>query len=133
LIAYSLGILDSEQMDFCPRLINKFWDEEFNKEFEYGDYELLDEYLMETYQNVDDWEQMTFYNIDSFKNEKYDCNSIIIQLTKPLNEYWEEIVVRRIKKFFEVDTCDEWCKDSNRKMTGLYLVDGDDNIIKEYK
>ena len=106
-----------------------FWEEEFNSERKdyYDNYELKDEYLMETYQVVDDWEQMTFYLMTD------DCNSLAIQLVKPLNEYWEEIIIRRIKKFFHVRPCKyDWTLPKNGKLLDLYLIDSNGNRIKDY-
>lgn len=133
LVSYALGTLDNVQMelgDFHGEYeMELFWDEEFDshrKDY-YDDYELKDEYLMETYQEVDDWEQVTFYHMAE------DCNSLAIQLVEPLNEFWEEIVIRRIKKFFDVHPCRyDWTLPENGKLLGLYLVDSDGNIIKNY-
>lgn len=133
LISYSLGTLDSVQMEFSDfhgdYEMDLFWEEEFNSERRdyYDDYELKDEYLMETYQDVDDWEQMTFYHMTD------GCNSLAVQLVKPLNEYWEEIVIRRIKKFFDVHPCRyDWTLPKNGELLDLYLVDSNGNRIKSY-
>lgn len=133
LISYSLGILDHVQMEMDSfhgdYEMDLFWEEEFNsmrKDY-YDDYELKDEYLMETYQDVDDWEQMTFYHM------AYDCNSLAIQLVKPLSKYWEEIIIRRIKKFFEERPCRyPWTLPKNGELLDLYLVDSNGNRIKDY-
>ena len=134
LISYSLGILDHIQMDLGnfhgDYEMNLFWEEEFNSEriaSYYDDYELKDEYLMETYQEVDDWEQMTFYHMDG------DLNSLAIQLVKPLSHYWEEIVIRRIKKFFEIKPCEyKWTLPDDAELLDLYLIDSNRNRIKNY-
>ena len=134
LISYALGTLDNVQMEMSDfhgsYEMDLFWEEEFNSEKKdyYDDYELKDEYLMETYQYVDDWEQMTFYHIcDS------DFNSLAIQLVKPLNDYWEEIIVRRIKKFFEERPCRySHTLPKGAKLVDLYLIDSNENIIKHY-
>lgn len=82
---------------------------------------------METYQDVDDWEQMTFYHIAD------DINSLAIQLVKPLNGYWEEIIVRRIKKFFDERPCRySHTLPKDAKLVDLYLIDSNENIIKHY-
>lgn len=133
LVSYALGTLDNVQMelgDFHGEYeMDLFWDEEFDshrKDY-YDDYELKDEYLMETYQEVDDWEQVTFYHMAE------DCNSLAIQLVKPLNEFWEEIIIRRIKNFFDVHPCRyDWTLPKDGKLLGLYLVDSDGNVIKNY-
>lgn len=134
LISYALGTLDIVQMemgDFHGDYeMDLFWNEEFNSQRKdyYDDYELKDEYLMETYQDVDDWEQITFYHmVDE------DCNSLAVQLVKPLNEYWEEIVVRRIKKFFNEHPCKyNWTLPEDGKLIDLYLTDINGDRIKDY-
>lgn len=133
LISYSLGTLDNVQMEMSffhgDYEMDLFWEEEFNSKRRdyYDDYELKDEYLMETYQCVDDWEQMTFYHMTD------GCNSLAVQLVKPLNEYWEEIVIRRIKKFFDVHPCRyDWTLPENGELLDLYMVDSNGNRIKDY-
>jgi len=134
LVSYSLGILDKVQMEggsvHGAYEMDLFWKEEFNSERidYYDDYELKDEYLMETYQEVDDWEQITFYHIvDS------DSYSLAIQLVKPLTEYWEEIIVRRIKKFFEINPCKyDFVFPDEGKLIDVYLIDSDGKRIKNY-
>lgn len=112
----------------------------FDDELDYWDNPLLNEYLLETYQDVDDWQQNTFYYIDKyFKDEKYDCNSLYIQLDKPLSTIWEEIIISRIIKFFkdtrirkeEFGTLQfaDWDK---RHLISIELIDDKDNIIKNY-
>lgn len=133
LVSYALGTLDNVQMEMGgfhgDDEMDRFWKEEFGSErkeyYEY--YELKDEYLMETYQEVDDWEQMTFYHMQG------DCNTLSIQLVRPLNPYWEEIVIRRIKKFFDENPCRyKETLPKEAKLLELYLVDVKGNRIKEY-
>lgn len=132
LIGYALGMLDAFQMEMVTHggyEMKLFWKEVFNSETKgyYDDYELKDEYLMETYQDVDDWEQVTFYHMVG------DCNSLAIQLVKPLNEYCERIVIERIEKFFAVRPCrDDYTLPSNAKLESIYLIDSEGNRIKEY-
>lgn len=133
LISYAFGILDNVQMELGrfhgDYEMDLFWEEEFKTERKgyYEDYELKDEYLMETFQEVDDWEQMTFYHMVG------DFNTLAVQLVQPLNEYWESIVIRRIKKFFEVNPCRyEYTLPKDCKLLDLWLVDFDGNIIKNY-
>ena len=133
LVSYALGTLDNVQMemgDFHGSYeMDLFWKEEFGSKRKgyYDDYELKDEYLMETYQDVDDWEQMTFYHMVG------DCNSLAIQLVKPLSEYWEEIIVRRIKKYFEErPSKSNWVLPQGAKLLDLYLIDSKENRVKDY-
>ena len=113
------------------------------KEYEEDINRLYDTYLCYTYQTVDDWEQDTFYNIDFYKDDL--CNSIIIQLTQPLNEKFETLVTNRIKEFFENDIYNvisdyDWvCSFGEKrndkkdyKLLDLELVDEKDNVIKKY-
>lgn len=113
------------------------------KEYEEDINRLYDTYLCYTYQTVDDWEQDTFYNIDFYKDDS--CNSIIIQLTQPLNEKFETLVTNRIKEFFENDIYNvisdyDWVCSFGEKRNGkedyklldLELVDENDNVIKKY-
>jgi len=120
----------------------------FKKEFEDNDVRrLYDTYLCNTYQEVDDWEQETFYNICSFyKNQKYNCDTIYVQLNKPLNEHFEKIIIERIKKFFELNVLsmvkryeylcdyleDYTFKVNEIKLLDLELVDENNNLIKKY-
>lgn len=107
---------------------------------------LYDRYLCETYQQVDDWEQDIFYNIESFyKNKEYNCDTVFVQLNEPLPEHLEEIVIKRIKEFFENDiyniirdyrwVCSFGEKCSSKedyKLLDLELVDKNYNLIKKY-
>ena len=107
---------------------------------------LYDTYLCETYQTVDDWQQDIFYNIESFyKNKEYNCDTIYIQLNKPLPEHFEKIVIGRIKQFFEQDAYNliedySWlCQFGHRsprhedlQLLDLELVDQDYNLVKKY-
>lgn len=107
---------------------------------------LYDTYLCNTYQEVDDWEQEIFYNIESFyKNKEYNCDTIYIQLNKPLTEHFENIVIERIKNFFESDAYNvikdyEWLCEfghirnskEDYKLLDLELVDSNYNLIKKY-
>lgn len=83
---------------------------------------------IETYQEVDDWEQMTFYNITGMINENRD-SAIIIQLAKPLNEYWESIIIPRIKKFFDEKIYDS---SDDIKLLSLQLLNKDNQVLKDY-
>lgn len=134
LVSYALGILDNEQMELGyfhgDYEMDLFWKEEFNSERQdYDDeYELKDEYLMETYQEVHNWMQMTFYHMTGAFN-----HSLAIQLAKPLNAYWEEIIIRRIKKFFKINPCRyDYTLPKGTKLLDLYLLDSNGNKIKNY-
>ena len=105
---------------------------------------VYDEFLCFTNQRVDDWEEVTFYNI--FCYEPNNCSAIYVQLNKPLTEYFENIIIPRIIKFFELDIynkiqeyeylCmfDEVNRTHNKKikLKDLLLVDADGNVIKNY-
>ena len=133
LISYAFGTLDNVQMEMGSFSgdyeMDLFWDEEFGTERKeyYEDYELKDDFLMETYQDVDDWDQMTFYHMVG------DCNTLAVQLVQPLNEYWEPIIIRRIKEFFDTNPCRyEGTLPADAKLLDLYLVDSDEKIVKRY-
>lgn len=108
---------------------------------------VYNEFLCYTMQEVDDDERETFYNIESYIwNREYFCDTIYIQLNKPLPEYFENIVVERIKGFFEQDVFNtirkyQWlcsfaqdCKleDENYQLFDLELVDHNRNMVKKY-
>lgn len=120
------------------------------EEYDHDVRRLYDTYLCNTYREVDDWEQNIFYYIDSYyKNSTYPylCDSIYIQLNKPLNEALEETVMKRIKMFFASDayniirdyqwlcqlgTWDARQERENLELFDLELVDSDMNLIKKY-
>lgn len=171
LIGYTLGVLDEvqednlswdDQNDYCKhwfyqdimkmqeRLYYFKLSEKHQEQTGLGDLLtsrenlLLQEFLLETYQEVDDWEQMTFYYIDKyFKDKEYDCNSVYIQLNKPLNDIWEEIIITRMFRFFKDNRIinekygslgiiygnGKW---DDIKLLSLELIDENDNVIKEY-
>lgn len=133
LISYAFGTLDNVQMEMGSfhgdYEMDLFWKEEFGTDRKgyYDDYDLKDKYLFETFQDVDDWEQMIFYYmIDGY-------NTLAVQLYQPLDEFWEEIVIRRIKKFFEIKPCKySHTISEDCKLIDLYLIDSSQNIIKRY-
>ena len=107
-LGYAIGILDDVQMriDYSDKERALFWKEEFGKQpidFEEASesYELYRDYLLETFQECDDWEQLTFYTIDWDIYHKNGSNVLKIQLAKPLNYYWENIIIPRMKDFFK--------------------------------
>lgn len=168
LIGYCLGVLDErteenlfpyDKNDYCKhwfyqdvmkmpektyysKLSEKFKEQTgFDDVLTYKDNLLLQDFLLETFQNVDDWQQMTFYYIGKyFRDKEYDCNSLYIQLDKPLTEIWEEIVITRIFKFFDdlrirkeeygVLQFADW---DERKLISVELINEDENVIKSYK
>lgn len=136
-IAYSLGILDDVQMRIkhSKEELEMFWTEVFGKEppkfaEALEEYELLRDYLFETFQDVDDWSQLTFYQIDWDILHRDVRNIIRIQLAKPLSKEWEEIIIPRMKAFFEKKIY-KWMTDST-ELIGIRLVDGKGNWIKRY-
>lgn len=127
-IAYSLGILDDVQMDIrhSKEELEMFLKEVFNKEapdFEEAleSYDLLKYYLLETFQDVDDWWQLTFYQIDWEVMHREKRNVLKIQLAKPLSTEWEEIIIPRMKKFFDRKIYEHIDKDA--ELEYIYLKD----------
>ncbi len=136
-VAYSMGILDDVQMGIrhSEEELEMFWQEVFGRshlDFEYAleHYVLLQDYLFETFQECDDWEQLTFYSIGWDTMHKEKRNVLKIQLAKPLDEYWEGIIILRMKEFFEKHIY-EYMKDDT-KLIGIRLLDQDDRVVKEY-
>ena len=137
-IAYSMGILDDVQMhiDHSEEERAMFWEEVFNREepitFEeaIGSYELFRDYLLETFQDVDDWEQLTFYQIDWDIMHKNGSNVLKIQLAKPLDYYWESIIIPRMKDFFTKKPYEYMDKDA--ELISITLCDRVGNVVKEY-
>lgn len=103
---------------------------------------LVIQYLFETFQEVDDWEQFTFYYISQYfkdKDKPWNCNCLYVQLDKPLNDIWENIILRRIVKFFNDERirheeygCLQFADWDKRHLISIELIDENDNIIKEY-
>ena len=137
-IGFSMGILDDVQMgiNHSEEERTMFWKEVFDKEpiadYEQAaeSYELLKDYLLETFQSCDDWEQLTFYQIDWDIMHKENRNVLMIQLAKPLNEYWEGIVIPRMKDFFSDRPYKYMSKDT--KLLGIRLLGRKGNVVKEY-
>ena len=130
-VAYSMGILDDVQMNIrhSEEELEMFWQEVFGRshlDFEYAleHYVLLQDYLFETFQECDDWEQLTFYSIDWNVRDK---ELLKIQLAKPLDEYWEGIIIPRMKAFF-----DKHVYEDKAKLISIRLIDQKGNIVKEY-
>jgi hypothetical protein len=130
-VAYSMGILDDVQMSIrhSEEYLEMFWQDVFGRshlDFEYAleHYVLLQEYLFETFQECDDWEQLTFYSIDW--NVK-DRELLKIQLAKPLDEYWEGIIIPRMKAFFA-----EHIYEDKAKLISIKLLDEQGKILKNY-
>lgn len=136
-IAYSMGILDDVQMRIkhSKEELEMFWAEVFGKKppkfaEALEEYELLRDYLFETFQDVDDWYQLTFYQIDWDILHRDVRNIIRIQLAKPLSKEWEEIIIPRMKAFFEKKIY-KWMTEST-ELIGIRLVDSKGNCIKRY-
>ena len=137
-IAYSMGILDDVQMDidFAEEERTMFWKEVFGKDtlIEFDEaletYELLRDYLFETFQDVDDWEQLTFYQIDWDIMHRNGSNVLKIQLAQPLSYYWENIIIPRMKDFFNKKPYEYMDKDA--ELISITLCDRTGNVVKEY-
>lgn len=130
-VAYSMGILDDVQMSIkhSEEYLEMFWQEVFGRshlDFEYAleHYVLLQDYLFETFQECDDWEQLTFYSIDW---NVRDRELLKIQLAKPLDEYWEGIIIPRMKAFFA-----EHIYEDKAKLINIKLLDEQGNVLKNY-
>ena len=133
-VAYSMGILDDVQMDIShsEEELEMFWQEVFGRshlDFEYAleHYVLLQDYLFETFQECDDWEQLTFYSIDWDTMHKEKRNVLKIQLAKPFDEYWEGIIIPRMKEFFEKHIYED-----KAKLISIKLLNQDGKVVKEY-
>lgn len=136
-IAYSMGILDDVQMHIhhADEELEIFWSEVFNSKsmkFKVAleEYELLRDYLFETFQGVDDWYQLTFYNIDWKALHKENRHILRIQLAKPLSEYWESIIIPRMKTYFD-KMLYKWMKEGT-ELIDIRLLEENGNIVKEY-
>lgn len=133
-VAYSMGILDDVQMSIrhSEEELEMFWQDIFGRshiDFEYAleHYVLLQDYLFETFQECDDWEQLTFYSIDWDTMHKEKRDVLKIQLAKPLDEYWEGIIIPRMKAFFA-----EHIYEDKAKLIGIKLLDEQGKILKNY-
>ena len=135
-VAYSMGILDDVQHGrHSEEELEMFWTEVFNKQpptFEEAleNYPLLKDYLFETFQDVDDWAQLTFYQIDWNAMHKEKREVLRIQLAKPLDEYWEDIIIPRMKDFFTKKIY-EWMREDT-KLLNIRLYNSKRELIKEY-
>ena len=136
-LGYSIGILDDAQMsiDHSDEERAMFWKEVFNREpidFEEASesYELYKDYLLETFQVCDDWEQLTFYSIDWNILHRNGSNVLKIQLAKPLSREWEEIIIPRMKAFFDKKIY-EYMKEDD-ELISITLCDRVGNVVKEY-
>lgn len=136
-LGYSIGILDDCQMDLdhSEEERTMFWKEVFNKEpikftDEIESYELYRDYLLETFMECDDWEQLCFYYIDFDIYHKNGSNVLKIQLAKPLSRYWEEIIIPRMKAFFDKKIY-EYMKEDD-ELISITLCDRKGYVVKEY-
>lgn len=135
-VAYSMGILDDVQHGrHSEEELEMFWTEVFSKQpptFEEAleNYPLLKDYLLETFQEVDDWSQLTFYQIDWKAMHKEKREVLRIQLAKPLDEYWEGIIIPRMKDFFTKKVY-EWMREDT-ELLNIRLYNSKRELIKEY-
>lgn len=136
-LGYSIGILDDVQMDIdhSDKERALFWKEVFDKEpisFKeaFESYDLYKDYLLETFQEVDDWEQLTFYYIDWKVYHENDRSVLGIQLAKPLSEYWENIIIPRMRAFFMKRPYEYLAKDA--ELISIRLLDRKGEVVKEY-
>lgn len=136
-LAYSVGILCDVQMRIkhSEEELRMFWKEVFNTTpptFEEAlvHYAPLRDHVLETFQDVDDWEQLTFYNIDWNAYHKERRNILRIQLAKPFGEYWEGLIIPRMKAFFDKKIY-KWMPDGT-ELIDIRLLDRKGNVVKEY-
>lgn len=136
-LGYTIGILDDVQMciDHSDEERAMFWKEVFSKEaidFEEAseNYELYRDYLLETFQECDDWEQLTFYTIDWNIYHKNGSNVLKIQLAKPLSRELEELIIPRMKAFFDKKIY-EYLKPED-ELISITLCDRKGYVVKEY-
>jgi hypothetical protein len=131
-----MGILDDVQHGrHSEEELEMFWTEVFSKQpptFEDAleNYPLLKDYLFETFQDVDDWSQLTFYQIDWKAMHKEKREVLRIQLAKPLDEYWEGIIIPRMKDFFTKKIY-EWMR-KDTELLNIRLYNSKRELIKEY-
>lgn len=111
---------------------------------EYAD--LYKNYLCTTYRVVDDWEQDTFYYIDRY-DKSSQCDCVVVQLQKPLDEKYEDLIINRIKSFFydniymTIENYDYVCSYGTVKykdlkafhLLSLELIDNKKNVVKTYE
>jgi hypothetical protein len=136
-LGYAIGILDDVQMhiDHSEEERTMFWKEVFGRESisfkeAYESYELYKDYLLETFQECDDWEQLTFYTIDWDIMHKNGSNVLKIQLAKPLSREWEEIIIPRMRAFFNKKIYKYLNPEDD--IISITLCDRKGNVIKEY-
>ena len=136
-LGYTIGVLDDVQMriDHSEEERALFWKEVFSKEaidFEEASesYELYRDYLLETFQECDDWEQLTFYTIDWDIYHENGSNVLKIQLAKPLSREWEEIIIPRMKAFFDKKIYEYLNEDD--ELISITLCDRKGEVVKEY-
>ena len=136
-LGYAIGILDDVQMhiDHSEEERAMFWKEVFGKEaisFREASesYELYRDFLLETFQECDDWEQLSFYTIDWDIMYKNGSNVLKIQLAKPLSRELEEIIIPRMRAFFDKKIY-EFLKEDD-KLISITLCDRKGEVVKEY-
>lgn len=136
-LGYSMGILDDVQMgiEFAKEERAMFWEEvggipPIKYEVAVEHYALLCDYLLETFQEDDDWEQLTFHTIDWDAMHKDKRDILKIQLVKPLSKDLEDIIIPRMKEFFDKKIYKYMT--SSDKLIGIRLVDRKGNVVKEY-
>ena len=136
-LGYAIGILDDVQMhiDHSDEERALFWKEVYGREaisFEEAkeSYELYKDYLLETFMVCDDWEQLSFYYIDFDIYHKNKSNVLKVQLAKPLSRELEEIIIPRMRAFFD-KKIDEYLKEDD-ELISITLCDRNGNVVKEY-
>ena len=86
--------------------------------------------MLETFQDCDDCEQLTFYHIDWEILHRNGSNVLKIQLAKPLSRELEEIIIPRMKAFFDKKIY-EYLEDED-ELISITLCDRKGWVVKEY-
>lgn len=169
LISYCIGIIPPECGDYAKTFEKIFWNnevsssinsyEEYKKSIEekkkvFGDCDISEDkftYFYENYLVKSDifnglFHYDSFYDLDFYYNQNsLDLNTICIFLNEIPDERFEEILVRRIKNFFDKNVYkvvkDFEClsqfeelstEKGGFKLLDLELIDKDKNLIKKY-
>lgn len=118
--------------------------EKMNERLNMYNLENLYKSLEETYQWVDDWQEDRFYNICISKDKEF-YSGIYVQMKDLFTPYFEDVIIERIKHFFEKEIYNYFedyiylCQfgepkgeHKHYKLLEIELVDDKGNLIKKY-